>query len=268
MTAPVPATRACAKLLSERRDPARALRTRTGAPVMVPLLSALPDLADAVPEFERRRALAVLHVPRLDLPRGAALPAPAAVGVRGCVGLIVQRGLLSRNLCVAERPGIELFGPGDALDPGDLAAVPSAWTVHQPTSVLFLEKRFELAAGRWPGLWRHLLEGAHRRSQRLAGQLAAVQERRVEDRLLQTLWQFAERWGHVTPDGVVVPLSLPHELLGQVVGAARPTVSLGLTALDAEGLVRRNADGSWLLAPRAADGTGTLAGQERLPSAA
>jgi hypothetical protein len=151
MTAPVPATRACAKLLSERRDPARALRTRTGAPVMVPLLSALPDLADAVPEFERRRALAVLHVPRLDLPRGAALPAPAAVGVRGCVGLIVQRGLLSRNLCVAERPGIELFGPGDALDPGDLAAVPSAWTVHQPTSVLFLEKRFELAAGRWPG---------------------------------------------------------------------------------------------------------------------
>ena len=42
-------------------------------------------------------------------------------------------------------------------------------------------------------------------------------------------------------------LELPHRLLGQLVGARRPTVTLSLARLDDAGLVRRQHDGSWVL---------------------
>jgi len=51
----------------------------------------------------------------------------------------------------------------------------------------------------------------------------------------------------VTRDGVVVPLPLTHELIGQVVGARRPAVTTALGHLHAHGLVARRADGGWLL---------------------
>jgi len=51
----------------------------------------------------------------------------------------------------------------------------------------------------------------------------------------------------VSGDGVVVPLALTHRILGQLVGARRPTVSTALSELaDRQELVRRG-DGSWLL---------------------
>jgi CRP/FNR family transcriptional regulator, cyclic AMP receptor protein len=60
-------------------------------------------------------------------------------------------------------------------------------------------------------------------------------------------WHLAERWGRVSGDGVIVPLALTHRILGQLVGARRPTVSTALSELaEREELVRRP-DGSWLL---------------------
>jgi CRP/FNR family cyclic AMP-dependent transcriptional regulator len=51
----------------------------------------------------------------------------------------------------------------------------------------------------------------------------------------------------VSGDGVIVPLALTHRILGQLVGARRPTVSTALSELaEREELVRRP-DGSWLL---------------------
>jgi hypothetical protein len=51
----------------------------------------------------------------------------------------------------------------------------------------------------------------------------------------------------VSGDGVLVPLALTHRILGQLVGARRPTVSTALSELaEREELVRRP-DGSWLL---------------------
>jgi hypothetical protein len=44
-----------------------------------------------------------------------------------------------------------------------------------------------------------------------------------------------------------VRLRLTHELIGQLVGAKRPTVSLALRELDERGTVYRRSDGSWLL---------------------
>jgi hypothetical protein len=57
----------------------------------------------------------------------------------------------------------------------------------------------------------------------------------------------------VTPDGVVLPLLLTHELLGQLAGARRPAVTTALGALQEEGSVARRRDGTWLLTGPAPD---------------
>jgi CRP-like cAMP-binding protein len=66
---------------------------------------------------------------------------------------------------------------------------------------------------------------------------AVSQLSRVEDRLLGVLLLVAEERGRMTPDGPTVDAFLTHERLGQLIGAARPTVSLAFTHLRARGLV-------------------------------
>jgi hypothetical protein len=46
---------------------------------------------------------------------------------------------------------------------------------------------------------------------------------------------------------VVVPLALTHRILGQLVGARRPTVSTALSELAEREELTRRPDGSWLL---------------------
>src|SRR3712207_6988597 len=64
---------------------------------------------------------------------------------------------------------------------------------------------------------------------------------------MATLWHLGERWGRMSPAGVVVPLSLTHEAIGRLAGAERPTVSLALTALADAGVVLRREDGAFVL---------------------
>ena len=72
---------------------------------------------------------------------------------------------------------------------------------------------------------------------------------RVDVKLLLLFWHLADRFGTVTPAGTVVPLSLSHADLAELVGAARPSVSTALKCLAEQGFVQRNrADRSWLLA--------------------
>ena len=85
------------------------------------------------------------------------------------------------------------------------------------------------------------------RAERLATTQAISQLTRVDRRVLALLWHVAERWGRVTPDGVVVPLTLSHRMLGQLVGAHRPTVSTAVRLLARTGELSRRPDGSWLL---------------------
>jgi CRP/FNR family cyclic AMP-dependent transcriptional regulator len=77
----------------------------------------------------------------------------------------------------------------------------------------------------------------------------------VAGRHLKALfWHLAERWGRVSGDGVVVPLALTHRILGQLVGARRPTVSTALSELAERGELVRRSDGSWLLRGDPPDG--------------
>ena len=45
----------------------------------------------------------------------------------------------------------------------------------------------------------------------------------------------------------MIPLALTHRILGQLVGARRPTVSTALAELAERGELSRRADGAWLL---------------------
>jgi CRP/FNR family transcriptional regulator, cyclic AMP receptor protein len=71
--------------------------------------------------------------------------------------------------------------------------------------------------------------------------------RHAPTRLLLTLWHLADRWGRVTPDGVVLRLPLTHQLLAQLTCLQRPTVSSALSQLAADGRLTRRTDGGWTL---------------------
>jgi hypothetical protein len=81
----------------------------------------------------------------------------------------------------------------------------------------------------------------------LAVNQAISQLNRVDRRLLTLFWHLAERWGRMTPGGVLIPLTLSHRMLSQLIGARRPTVSTALGELAREQRLRRVDDGTWLL---------------------
>ena len=76
---------------------------------------------------------------------------------------------------------------------------------------------------------------------------ALLQLSPVETRLLVLFWHLAERWGHVTPDGISIRLRMSHVLLGQLVGSRRASVTTGLRRIDESGLLAFKADATWLL---------------------
>ena len=58
----------------------------------------------------------------------------------------------------------------------------------------------------------------------------------------------ADRWGRVTPEGIVLELQLTHRVISELTGPRRPSVSLSLGDLERAGELRRLSKGSWLLA--------------------
>jgi CRP-like cAMP-binding protein len=110
-----------------------------------------------------------------------------------------------------------------------------------------LDPTFARALGQWPSAVEAVLRGASNRAHSLAITLAVSNLRRVDTRLLVLLWYLANRWGRVTPGGVIVPLRLTHETLARLVGAQRPSVTTALRQLEAEGRLRRTPDRLWLL---------------------
>ena len=129
------------------------------------------------------------------------------------------------------------------------ASTPNVALTFMPLSltVAVLDRRFAAEAARYPEITAVLFDRLSERSVRLATTQAISQLTRVDRRLKALFWHLAERWGRVSGDGVIVPLALTHRILGQLVGARRPTVSTALSELaEREELIRRP-DGSWLL---------------------
>jgi CRP-like cAMP-binding protein len=221
--------------------------------VGIRLLEAQADLADGLsPEDEaqaRRHVVALLD----SIEPGPWEPAKTYGADPAFLGLLVIDGMIARDVELGGRRCSELLGPGDLLRPWDydeseLPSVPSesAWTVLEPTRVAVLDRRFARVACRWPELVARLIGRTLRRSRWLAILLTISSMPRVDARVQALLWHLADRWGHVTLDGVVVPVRLTHDMIGRLVGAHRPSVTTALSELAREGRIARLPNG-WLL---------------------
>ena len=182
----------------------------------------------------------------------------------GAIGMLLLDGMVTRTLGVGDRSSTELLGAGDVLRPwqrDDEGLLPYRveWRVLQPTRAALLDSRFASAVAPWPQVWSALLGRMMRRSRSQAVAMTLSHMNRVDQRLLLVFSHFAERWGRVRPDGIVVRLPVTHETIGALVGARRPSVTSALGQLARERLlVPGEVRGEWVL---------TEAGQERIANA-
>jgi CRP-like cAMP-binding protein len=123
----------------------------------------------------------------------------------------------------------------------------SAWRVLVPTTFAELDARFARQVAPFPSVAAQLLARSTRRCRALVHQAAIARVRHASTRVLLALWHLADRWGKVTPAGVLVPVPLTHRLLARIACLERPTVSAAVSRLAQSGLVSRAPDGGWLL---------------------
>jgi CRP/FNR family transcriptional regulator, cyclic AMP receptor protein len=219
-------------------------------PSRVALLQVDAGLRDAVPEPERLFAERAVLVPGHEL--GPGVWRTDLLNADGeALAAIVVRGQGTREITIAGRRSAELLGPGDVFHPwlSSATVVPSTsrWTSDAAVLVAVLDGRFVSAARRWPQLMAAVDERLAEQLERSVLRAAIMALPRVEQRILGMFWQLAERWGTVRSEGVVIELAITHALIGQLIGAQRPTVSLALQALAGEGLLQRTSHDSWML---------------------
>ncbi len=235
----------------------------------IALLKADPEIAEAIPAADRPTAERVLTVATLQVDTGPWNPAGDIGDKPPAIGLLVVSGVLTRDLVFAGRTTTELLGAGDIIRPwvddSQFEALPfeASWHAHTTARVALLDARIAMACGRWPDMAAAISTRFVRRARSLAFQRAIAQIPRVDERLLVLLWSLAERWGRVGPEGVRLPLALPHRTLATLVGARRPSVTTALSGLARDGLVERTPEGWMLHGDPAAVLPARVAGAER-----
>jgi len=220
----------------------------------VALLKVDAHLGRGLTAAERELAERALVAPAMRLPTGVWDPRPLAHHGRNALGLLLVQGTLSHTVTMGGRTTSHLCGPGDVLRPwadregDDAERICSAWAVLSPAIVALFDRRLIGLSARWPSILVELASRAGRQATRLSVQVAIARIPRIDDRLLVLFWRLGQRWGRMTPDGVLLPLPLTHEMIASLVAASRPPVSTALSQLAREGLLRRTRDG-WLMAP-------------------
>jgi CRP/FNR family cyclic AMP-dependent transcriptional regulator len=210
------------------------------------------ELATAVVQERRELATRASVAAVLRSPRGQWDARAPAERTRGGYGFLVLDGLLVRRVGMAERVAAELLGPGDLLRPlehdGEEATLPfdATWRVLQPLILAVLDRRWSARMAPYHEVGIALAGRALLRSRRLANMFLIASYPHLEDRLLLLLWELADRYGHVRPDGVHVPLPMTHQVLSELAAARRPSVSGALGRLAATGALVRVQDG-WVL---------------------
>ena len=220
------------------------------------LLEYLPDLAADLDTGQVATASRKLTVPAIELSPGCCgtttyETVPPVAGRP--FGLLVAEGLLAREVRLGDRTSTSLYGPGDILDlrtdDGSSLAAGAQLVCPEYAVIAVLDDRVLVAMREWPRMIARLFAVAMRQLERADLNAAIGRLERVEDRVLGLFWLLADRWGRRGPDGIAIEHPLTHEAIGRLIGARRPTVSLGLRALYEQGALHRRADGTWLLSP-------------------
>jgi CRP/FNR family cyclic AMP-dependent transcriptional regulator len=210
------------------------------------------DLLEAVPPEQRERALHASRARVLRVERGEWDARPDAEQMRGGHGLLVLSGVLVRRVGITNHIGAELLGPGDLLRPlehdGEQATLPfqANWRALEVLRLAVLDRRWSVRMCEYPDVGIALTARAMLRSRRLANTLVIASHPRLDERLRLLLWEFADRYGTVHPDGVYLHLPLTHGCLAELAAARRPSVSTALARLSRSGQIERPG-GLWVL---------------------
>ena len=164
--------------------------------------------------------------------------------------MLVLDGLISCEVTLAGKRGLELLGPGDLIHPSwesrsatDLVK----WRVVARARLAILDDRVTKALAEIPGVLPELIGRALRRSRHLSLQLAISSIHPLPRRLHVLLWHLANRWATLDGGDVVLPMPLTHEALAELVGAQRPPVTTALAELRRQGAISQRDGGVWIL---------------------
>ena len=237
---------------SDERQPHDQRQTRAATPA-VRLAAVWPEILVRVPAEDRQLAERTLHVPLVSA-RDEDLADVIATQLPGAFDFAIVEGVVLKETTLAGRASLELLGPGDVLAP-PLAVIrqlesraASRYLAHGQASLAAIDDHFRHAVRRWPGLADFLHDRLGRQTHRSSMHLAMLHQPRAEDRVIALFADLAERFGHVTADGILIDLPLSHEIIGRVVASRRPTVTIALQQLAADGVLERLEDGRWKLA--------------------
>ncbi len=215
------------------------------------LLDFEPDLVRFL-TAEDREQLEQFYLPVVDVSKRL-VSVTSFLNQRRVFAAVVLDGMLLHYLQIGAQPGLRVIGPGEIVAPRDAPRstllADSLCHTGPSTKLALLGDDLLRAARRSPRILIGIQVRMAEQIERVATQLVICQLPRVADRLLAMLWLLAESWGRVTPSGTTLPLSLTHEVLGALVGARRPTVTLALGELADRGAVVQR-DGGWLLLER------------------
>jgi hypothetical protein len=218
------------------------------------LLTVDPDLGHTLSPEEAPRAARALPVWVVRVRPGAW--APRLRGRGAALGLLVVEGLIVREVAAAGGYSAELLGAGDLIRPwqddeeSTLAGEPS-WFVADEARIALLDSSLTTALAEWPSVAAELFGRALRRARRGSTERAITQVRRVEERTLLYLWYLSERFGRVTPEGIVTRIPLTHERLAVLACMQRPSLTTALSKLERSGLLVRGADYEYVLTAEA-----------------
>jgi CRP/FNR family transcriptional regulator, cyclic AMP receptor protein len=180
-------------------------------------------------------------------------PSPLTEGHEDSLGLLVLDGLIVVEIEAGRSRVGWLIGVEDLIRPWQLPEIAIAtsprWRALTETRIAVLDHRFNQRVATELSLIEELLARAAHTTHWLLAQSLLLSAPSVEERLLLWFALCGERWGKVTPDGVVLDLAVTHDVLGALVGAKRSTVTLALQSLAASGFLARDGARSWLLSP-------------------
>ena len=217
---------------------------------VVQLLKVDPDLGEHMDPQAREQATEVIRARVFRVPKGQWEPPDID---HGSTGLLLLDGLMVRTLRLGPVSSAEVVGASDIIRPWEKHLIPSVlpataeWRVLHEARVALIDGRATALIGRWPELSATVSGRLLRRARSLAFLMAAQQFVRVEDRLLAALWHLASMWGKVTLRGTVVPFRLTHEMLGNIIGAKRPTTTTAVRSLTSQGRLARDDDRFYVL---------------------
>ncbi|HEY1522347.1 MAG TPA: Crp/Fnr family transcriptional regulator [Solirubrobacteraceae bacterium] len=189
--------------------------------------------------------------PVLRLAPGLFDPAPLMEESERWLGALILDGIIVVELEAGRSRVGWLIGAEDLIRPWQLPEIAIAtstrWRALTDTRIAVLDDRCRHRAVSIPGVLDKLLARTASTTHWLLAQSLLLTTPSVDERLLLWFALCGERWGKVTPDGVVLNLPLTHDLLGALVGARRPTVTIALKSLETAGFLARESGERWLL---------------------